>query len=462
MSLVDLVEQAYEAELAALDPVGSRAEHLRVVRTALAHRANLEDAVPTRRAAMRTAAREQLDRIATSRQVGGDPYGAVVDAALEVVATHDAAPIGEDRALDQLIQLLIDADLPEQGSALDPQQEQTEAQAMDWLGLGEEEAAISRESIQRYLRARDARFTDATVIQAARLSGGFSKHTTLIQVDGSTADLVLRQVPPGRPAQGLEDEYRVLEFAFQRGVPVPEPLWLEREDSELGGPFIACGRVEGENQGDVFGPKPGVDPAIGHELARQLAAIHGLDVGDLDDTPMPPMASVGEIISAITAQEVIAAVAAGDPDIHQPLFALVFAWLRGHVPSGVAPVLVHGDIGFHNLLVDHGTVRGLLDWERATVGDPAVDLAYVKPQVESLMPWTHFVDTYMEAGGHPVPDTSIRYYTVWQDIWRAAGALKGRGRFLANPVHLIDAVVGLLHAPRFLHSAVVNAFEVPR
>ena len=37
-------------------------------------------------------------------------------------------------------------------------------------------------------------------------------------------------------------------------------------------------------------------------------------------------------------------------------------------------MIVHGDFGFHNLLVERDRVTAVLDWELATIGDPLVDL----------------------------------------------------------------------------------------
>lgn len=40
-----------------------------------------------------------------------------------------------------------------------------------------------------------------------------------------------------------------------------------------------------------------------------------------------------------------------------------------------APTLVHGDFGLHNLLWSQNTLPAVIDWDSASVGDPAIDLA---------------------------------------------------------------------------------------
>jgi aminoglycoside phosphotransferase (APT) family kinase protein len=49
-------------------------------------------------------------------------------------------------------------------------------------------------------------------------------------------------------------------------------------------------------------------------------------------------------------------------------------WLLAHRPPSDERVIVHGDFGFHNLLVTRDHVTAVLDWELATIGDPLVDL----------------------------------------------------------------------------------------
>ena len=51
--------------------------------------------------------------------------------------------------------------------------------------------------------------------------------------------------------------------------------------------------------------------------------------------------------------------------------------LAGRVPGGQSAAIVHGDYRLDNVVVDPGSgqVRGVLDWEMATLGDPLTDLA---------------------------------------------------------------------------------------
>lgn len=428
----------------------------RVLRVAdfLLHRAVLDDLTPVRRAA-------RADEI---RLLVGDPVGPGRDVFASVergVSSCLDGTMPQER-LQRLLELLASTDLAEFGRALPPDREVAEAEAMDWLG-DETPSPLSEADVESYLVGRDARAVGTKVRGVRRISGGFSKHTTLLELDrdGIQEEIVLRQIAPGRNASGLADEYSVVGFAWRNGVPAPEPLWLDSTDNPLGGSFFATRRVAGANIGDVFGPRSGAtDPAPARGLARALARLHSLDLADLKATPVAPMATREGILARVTEQqEQVAAVAAVDGGIPRPLHELLFAWLVNHAPIDVdRPVLLHGDPGLHNVLILDGEIQAMLDWERARIGEAEQDLAYVRPHVTPVLPWEDFVAEYCAAGGAPPRDERLAYYAVWHDAWRFAGSYRGKGRMYAPTGVVLDAVVGLLHAPRFLLSGLRQAF----
>lgn len=64
------------------------------------------------------------------------------------------------------------------------------------------------------------------------------------------------------------------------------------------------------------------------------------------------------------------------PLLDEPLRADGAALLeRGATPTPL--VLAHGDLGPDHLLVDHGSVTGIIDWSDACLRDPAIDLAWI-------------------------------------------------------------------------------------
>ena len=77
-------------------------------------------------------------------------------------------------------------------------------------------------------------------------------------------------------------------------------------------------------------------------------------------------------------------------------------WLLDHV-GDVTPssrlCLLQGDVGLHNMLVVGDRFTALVDWEAATIGPPARELAAVWPAATALMAWDDFADAYRRAGG---------------------------------------------------------------
>jgi hypothetical protein len=107
----------------------------------------------------------------------------------------------------------------------------------------------------------------------------------------------------------------------------------------------------------------------------------------------------------------------GDRPAAGALPGAAHAWLVEHASSVVpAPrlALLQADFGFHNMLIDDGRVTALVDWEAATIGPPARELATAWNAIHVLMPWQHFVDAYVDAGGAPddADAGAISYYRV--------------------------------------------------
>ncbi len=118
-------------------------------------------------------------------------------------------------------------------------------------------------------------------LTAEKFADGQSNPTFALTAPGRR--LVLRRKPPGtllKSAHAVEREYRVQKALAGRGVPVPRMLALCEDESVIGTAFYVMEHVDGVTHDD---PRlPGLEPAqrgaIGREMARVLAAIHGVDV----------------------------------------------------------------------------------------------------------------------------------------------------------------------------------------
>ncbi|HYS39627.1 MAG TPA: phosphotransferase [Pseudonocardiaceae bacterium] len=69
------------------------------------------------------------------------------------------------------------------------------------------------------------------------------------------------------------------------------------------------------------------------------------------------------------------------------------------------PVLVHRDLAPEHVLVDDGRIVGLIDFEDATIGDPAIDFAGLLP----ILGWAR-IETLIADYGRPISRDRLRCY----------------------------------------------------
>lgn len=323
--------------------------------------------------------------------------------------------------------------------------------------------SVSADDLLAAFRRHAPELRPAAIDEVRRLSGGFSKETVrarLTDTAGSSIDVVIRKVAPGRRADGLRLEYGVLSLVAGSAVPLPRPLWFD--ESGLGSPAFATTAVPGRTVGNVWGWTQAPSRAVVRSLARAMGVLHSLDTSALTGAPLPPLRSRDDHLAAIAERaEVLEGIWRAD-DAYRPVFERVLDWLAKNAPADcIAEVLVHGDFGLHNTLVADDRLTGLLDWERAHLGNPSEDLAYLKPCIDQAGAWSDFITEYRQAGGPPVVTKDLAYFTVWQDLWRGVSAYRVRAKFLADPAQLSDAIAGLLMAPRFLARAADGVADNP-
>ena len=317
-------------------------------------------------------------------------------------------------------------------------------------------AGVSVETTTDYLRRRLAS-SDVDVESVVQDGSGFSMYTIFVacRIDGDRRNLVLRQVPAGLSAQAHRREYDIIERVWEPELPIAQPLWYENAPGPMGTPFMVFERVGGRTMGTFAGATEHIDARICEQLAGLLGRLHLRDTSDLSAAPIPPMRTHAEITAATTALEELAHACAGPPS---PRLAAIFGWLRSHVPSSPKrPSLVHGDVGFHNILIESGSMTALLDWERCHFGDPAEELAYLRPSIEPVFGWDTFMSAYQAAGGAPPEPERELFYTVWQDAWRTVECLQRAANFDKQPT-LMTAIAGFVMGSQFLKSALSHAF----
>jgi aminoglycoside phosphotransferase (APT) family kinase protein len=277
---------------------------------------------------------------------------------------------------------------------------------------------VSRDQLERYLRSRAEGGDSLTVLNTQVLPGGRSKRTTLVKVADARAlpsDLVMRQDwHSAVTGTTVTSEFEVLRHVHRAGIAVPEALLLEADAERLGGPFILFRRLDGRALGDPFTPPD--SEAMILDLARQVGRLHALDVEALEASVVMPRRHRGsdELRENLqTWRGLITQL--GEPS---KLVFAVIDWLDSQVDALDGPEsLVHGDLGFHNLLCADDRVIGILDWELVHLGSPALDLGYLRSVVTQRVPWETFLSAYHEAGGPELPNRLVDFYTLYASLW---------------------------------------------
>ena len=135
-------------------------------------------------------------------------------------------------------------------------------------------------------------------------------------------------------------------------------------------------------------------------------------------------------------------------------------------PSGPL-CLLQGDFGLHNTLVEGDRVTALVDWEAATIGPPARELAAAWPAATALMDWPDFVAAYRQAGGSPeaTDERAVTFYRVFFGLGACMSSRTGGHLFRTGAKRdLLTAHSGLdahFRAQRNLVRALADAGRWP-
>jgi hypothetical protein len=114
--------------------------------------------------------------------------------------------------------------------------------------------------------------------------------------------------------------------------------------------------------------------------------------------------------------------------------------------------VLHGDIGFHNVLVDNGRITGILDWELARFGHPAEDLGYCRTTVSRMMAYDDFRQAYEAAGGPHIDPRTHDFYTLLQLCRFVVYEVRGRGLFEFGATQDFGmAYIGAHELPALVH-----------
>jgi len=223
----------------------------------------------------------------------------------------------------------------------------------------------------------------ADVEIAARLVSGGKSNLTYELTDGTTSWIV-RRPPLGHvlaTAHDMGREYTVMTALRATTVPVPITYAICPDDAVLGAPFYVMEWVEGTPYRWASELAPlgaGRVRALSEQLVDVLAALHKVQPATIG------LAEFGQPDGFLTRQ-----VRRWDKQMHayrtralpaaDELLRRLAATVENVERGGMPPRIVHGDFRLDNVLVHSDaagdTIRAVIDWEMATLGDPLTDLA---------------------------------------------------------------------------------------
>lgn len=307
---------------------------------------------------------------------------------------------------------------------------------------------ITPSDAERCIRAGVAELIDLQVQSVTRLSGGMSRATWLIRRTATQArerDLVVRQQLRDGLIEGMgatvRQEFPLLKLLNTMSLPVPRVFALLKEAASFSSDIIVMERAAGSVAGSGAGESNIVTEHILRDLAVTLARLHSIDwrqhQAELQGSAAwnasleySEQAAIHDLLTKWRLYK------DQHLEVASPALDAAFGWLIANIPAGtrIARIL-HGDLGFHNMLIEDGRLTALLDWETAHLGAPAKDVAHVKAVVQERMPWQAFLDWYVAAGGQPVDDSHIRYWEVFRAVTHVVvGHITCGSKFSNDPV----------------------------
>jgi len=213
-----------------------------------------------------------------------------------------------------------------------------------------------------------------------------------------------------------EKEARLLPW-LQGHLPVaiPRPRWRIAPCTALPYGAIAYPKLAGRIITSEVRREVDSDQ-LARDLGRFMHALHAVPLDEAFQHGASPLSEWRPALEQLRATVLAILV----PRLPAPCLACVVAWwdefLNAPTMSDFEPVLIQSDLGGQNLLVDDsGRLLGVLDWEHAAGGDPALDFR----QLRALGPGVQetALDVYQSLGGRLDSGVPYRLQRHWQQTF---------------------------------------------
>jgi aminoglycoside phosphotransferase (APT) family kinase protein len=300
-----------------------------------------------------------------------------------------------------------------------------------------------REAFQRGLS--DVLGREVEITEPVLLAGGASKEAWAVDAGGER--LIVRRAAATvmhHHTLTLEQEYAVIEAAYEAGVKAPKPYGYLPDLA--GREAFVMARLDGDTIGRRIVRKDelaGARERLPVQLAEELAKIHSIPAERL---PFLPQASIGRMVAELDD--------VGEP---HPAIELGLWWLRENRPPARAAVVNHGDYRIGNVVVDADGLVGVLDWEFVHLDDPVRDMAFgmvrawrfgaVDKRFGGIGDAAPFVERYNELTGRDVRPEELDYWELAGNVAWAIGCLTQAQRHLSGLDRSVElATLGRLGA----------------
>ena len=187
-----------------------------------------------------------------------------------------------------------------------------------------------------------------------------------VSPSGNETRLAVKRMTDDPDPERATADFHGLRIARGHGIPAPEPLYLDTTGDLLGLPGIVTGFIEGEQVS-----RPEDVKSWSMDIVRMLLRVHDIS----------PSAEArahiydGRWMGLYFLRDNWPDTMAGHP-LTAPIFEAVLE-MRASLRR-LRPVFLHMDYWPGNILWNHGRISGLVDWDAASYGDPALDVGYFR------------------------------------------------------------------------------------
>lgn len=217
-------------------------------------------------------------------------------------------------------------------------------------------------------------------MEIRKFSEGYSNHTYLLSI--GDWESVLRRPPFGEipaKAHDIKREYTILSRLHNTYPLAPKPYFYSEDPAIMSKHFYLMEKKQGIVINKIIpeslGPSDLVGPAISKSIIKSLVELQQVDYKKamLEDIGKPEGFLERQVSSWIKRYSM------SKTDEFSGVMELE-EWFTKSVPTTSDTTIVHNDFKLNNLVLDSddpGVVKGVLDWEMATIGDPLTDIGAV-------------------------------------------------------------------------------------